>query len=324
MTPSVQLGIQDLPNLDTVQGCDARAADGGSSAGAAANDLKFPAPSRSSGCGCSTGCCRWRSVYIEPKVYRLRGALRVDALQAALDELVERHESLRTRFGFEESGPVQVIAAQLRLELAGGRSDGAGGGRARGRGAAAGAGGGADAVRSGARAAAARAAAARARAGALAAADAAPHHHRRLVLGGACARALGALRGALSGGGERVAGAAGAVRRLCGVAAGVVAGRGAGAAARVLEAGAGGVAGARVADGPAAAGDGQLPRRRIHVRARSRARAGAAQVGSARGRDAVHDAARGVSGVAVPLQRAGRRRGGRADCRSHAPRARGV
>ena len=43
------------------------------------------------------------SVYNVPKVYRLIGALKVDALQAALDELVERHESLRTRFGFEEA-----------------------------------------------------------------------------------------------------------------------------------------------------------------------------------------------------------------------------
>ena len=58
------------------------------------------------------------SIYNVPKVYRLRGALRVEALQWALDELVERHESLRTRFGFEESGPVQVIAARLRVELA--------------------------------------------------------------------------------------------------------------------------------------------------------------------------------------------------------------
>jgi hypothetical protein len=45
------------------------------------------------------------------------GGAEVDALRAALDELVERHESLRTRFGFEESGPVQVIAAQLRIGL---------------------------------------------------------------------------------------------------------------------------------------------------------------------------------------------------------------
>jgi thioesterase domain-containing protein len=57
------------------------------------------------------------SVYNVPKVYRLSGALEVGALRAALDDLVERHESLRTRFGYEESGPVQVIAAQLRLGL---------------------------------------------------------------------------------------------------------------------------------------------------------------------------------------------------------------
>ena len=60
------------------------------------------------------------------------------------------------------------------------------------------------------------------------------------------------------------------------------------------------------------------------VRARRRAHAGAARAGSARRRDAVHDAARGVPGAAVPVQRAGRHRGGRADCRPHAPGARGA
>lgn len=57
------------------------------------------------------------SIYNVPKVYRLSGALKVDALRPALDELVERHESLRTRFGFEGNAPVQVISAQLRLEV---------------------------------------------------------------------------------------------------------------------------------------------------------------------------------------------------------------
>ncbi len=55
------------------------------------------------------------SVYNVPRVYRLMGGLNVGSLRAALDELVERHESLRTRFVLEDSGPVQVIAAQLRI-----------------------------------------------------------------------------------------------------------------------------------------------------------------------------------------------------------------
>jgi hypothetical protein len=57
------------------------------------------------------------SVYNVGKVYRLRGELKVEALRTALDDLVERHESLRTRFEFEESGPVQRIAAQQRIAL---------------------------------------------------------------------------------------------------------------------------------------------------------------------------------------------------------------
>jgi hypothetical protein len=209
------------------------------------------------------------SVYNVPKVYRVSGVLKVDALRSALDELVERHESLRTRFGFEDGSPVQVIAAKLRLGLEVDDLTGARRGGARGRGAAARAGGGADTVRSGARAAAARAASAVARAGALAAADAAPHHHRRVVVG-ACLRASSrsSMR-AHVGASERVAGAAGAVRRLRGVAAGVAAGGGAGAAACVLEAGA-------AADLPSLElptdrprpADRHLPRRANHLRAR--------------------------------------------------------
>src|SRR5262245_6504660 len=58
---------------------------------------------------------RW--VYNVAKAYRLRGELEVEVLRGALDDLVQRHESLRTRFGFEDSGPLQVIAAQRRVTL---------------------------------------------------------------------------------------------------------------------------------------------------------------------------------------------------------------
>jgi len=57
------------------------------------------------------------SVYNVPRVFRLRGDLAVEALRGAFDDLLERHESLRTRFGLEESGPVQLIAAQQRVAL---------------------------------------------------------------------------------------------------------------------------------------------------------------------------------------------------------------
>src|SRR5439155_4921001 len=49
---------------------------------------------------------------------QLRGPLRVAALEQALDEIVRRHEVLRTTFAEGESGPVQVIAPATGFELA--------------------------------------------------------------------------------------------------------------------------------------------------------------------------------------------------------------
>ncbi len=66
--------------------------------------------------------------------------------------------------------------------------------------------------------------------------DHAPHRLRRLVDGGAAARAGGALRGLRGGAAVAAARAAGAVRRLRGLAAAVAERRGAGAAARLLAA----------------------------------------------------------------------------------------
>ncbi|WP_433330226.1 amino acid adenylation domain-containing protein [Spirillospora sp. CA-294931] len=50
-------------------------------------------------------------------VERLRGDLDVEALQAALHALVERHESLRTRFPDEAGTPVQTVVPSARLDL---------------------------------------------------------------------------------------------------------------------------------------------------------------------------------------------------------------
>ncbi|GAA2598855.1 amino acid adenylation domain-containing protein [Actinomadura fulvescens] len=50
-------------------------------------------------------------------VERLRGDLDVEALQAALHALVERHESLRTRFPDEAGTPVQRVVSGARLDL---------------------------------------------------------------------------------------------------------------------------------------------------------------------------------------------------------------
>ena len=42
-------------------------------------------------------------------LYRLNGHLQVDALEQGLNELVRRHEVLRTTYQNQSSGPVQVI-----------------------------------------------------------------------------------------------------------------------------------------------------------------------------------------------------------------------
>ena len=49
------------------------------------------------------------TVYNMPWTVRLRGALRADVLEASLNEVVKRHESLRTRFEQEDAEPYQVI-----------------------------------------------------------------------------------------------------------------------------------------------------------------------------------------------------------------------
>ncbi len=49
------------------------------------------------------------------KVLRLTGVLNVPVLTAAVNDLVRRHEALRTTIGVEDGEPVQVIAPQLDL-----------------------------------------------------------------------------------------------------------------------------------------------------------------------------------------------------------------
>ena len=56
-----------------------------------------------------------RSVYNVPLVMRLVGPLEIDVLQTALQELIRRHEVLRTRFEMESGLPVQVIAPRRTL-----------------------------------------------------------------------------------------------------------------------------------------------------------------------------------------------------------------
>ncbi len=51
--------------------------------------------------------------YNIPTVIRLAGDLDADALEAALNEIIRRHESLRTTFGDEQGAPVQIIHEHL-------------------------------------------------------------------------------------------------------------------------------------------------------------------------------------------------------------------
>ncbi|MDJ0401808.1 condensation domain-containing protein, partial [Rhodococcus rhodochrous] len=54
------------------------------------------------------------SAYNVPIAIRLSGDLDVDALQAAVGDVVARHESLRTFYPETEDGPVQVIVPAAR------------------------------------------------------------------------------------------------------------------------------------------------------------------------------------------------------------------
>src|SRR5438270_456320 len=55
--------------------------------------------------------------YNIPVALRLQGPLDAAALEQSLNEIVQRHESLRTTFATLEGRPAQVIAPQLRLPL---------------------------------------------------------------------------------------------------------------------------------------------------------------------------------------------------------------
>src|SRR5215213_889540 len=56
--------------------------------------------------------------YNVPTAIRLRGELNVSALERSLNELLRRHESLRTSFSMRDGQAVQVIATALQIELA--------------------------------------------------------------------------------------------------------------------------------------------------------------------------------------------------------------
>ena len=57
------------------------------------------------------------SVYNFPAAVRLKGPLNVAALKQSLDEIVRRHEALRTTFAIVDGRPVQIIAPALKLTV---------------------------------------------------------------------------------------------------------------------------------------------------------------------------------------------------------------
>jgi amino acid adenylation domain-containing protein len=57
------------------------------------------------------------SVYNMPAAFRIAGTLHVAALERSLNEVVRRHESLRTCFSVVDGQPIQVIAPSLTVTL---------------------------------------------------------------------------------------------------------------------------------------------------------------------------------------------------------------
>ena len=57
------------------------------------------------------------ALYNVPEVVRIRSAVEVEILRGCLDEVVRRHEALRTTFGEEQGEPVQVVAPELRVPV---------------------------------------------------------------------------------------------------------------------------------------------------------------------------------------------------------------
>src|ERR1043165_1899615 len=55
--------------------------------------------------------------YNMPTALRLTGQLNTHALKWSINEIIRRHESLRTTFSVIDDQPTQVITAELTLEL---------------------------------------------------------------------------------------------------------------------------------------------------------------------------------------------------------------
>ena len=56
-------------------------------------------------------------LYNIPRTLRMRGPLRTDVLEKAINEIVRRHESQRTSFAIKDGDPIQVIAPALTIPM---------------------------------------------------------------------------------------------------------------------------------------------------------------------------------------------------------------
>ena len=194
------------------------------------------------------------AAYNIPFGMRLRGELNRQVLSKSLNELVRRHETLRISIAVRDGGPVQVIAAEQELKIE--EIDLRGLTEEERE---------VEALRLGQEEAAQPFDLGRGSLVRVKLLQLAEQEHVLLVTMhhivsdgwsmGIMAREIGQLYGAYVKGEEsRLARVAGAVWGLCGVAAGVVRGRGAGGATEVLEETAGGDGAAGSADGPCATG----------------------------------------------------------------------
>src|ERR1044072_4337130 len=52
-----------------------------------------------------------------PAAVRLLGSLNIEILEKCFDEIIKRHEALRTSFAADDGLPVQVIAPSLKFEI---------------------------------------------------------------------------------------------------------------------------------------------------------------------------------------------------------------
>jgi amino acid adenylation domain-containing protein len=56
-------------------------------------------------------------LYNNPSAFRLKGWLDINALERSLNEIIRRHEALRTSFSMADGQPVQIIAPHLTLSI---------------------------------------------------------------------------------------------------------------------------------------------------------------------------------------------------------------